>query len=94
MAENVVSAFRAVSARRPDRVRAEIIDMRHPNARTALGLRGIKNPVVAVNSRTEYTVRLAGKKKRVSLASLGELRSLPLEEVLEQIVRQELERGK
>ena len=90
MAERVVTAFRKVQERRPADVRSEVVDMTHPLASTAMELRGVKAPVVGVNRKTDFQVQLGGKSKKVSLADLKQLKSLPMETILEQIVEQEL----
>lgn len=89
-AERVVRALRTVVSRRPTAVRADVLDMNHPHAKTALEMRDIKMPVVAVNSKTAFSVLLRGKRTQVSLEDVARLKALPLEDVLDQIVSQEL----
>jgi hypothetical protein len=89
-AELVVSAFRTVVAENPKSVRAEVIDYKLGRARLALQMRGIKVPVVAVNGKTAFTVRLKGKPVKVQLADVRRLKTLPLDEVFRQIAAQEL----
>jgi hypothetical protein len=89
-AERVVRAFRAVVAAHRESVRAEVLDMRQPAALAQLEHRGIRMPFVAVNGKTRFRVRVRGRSQDVLLQDVGQLKALPLEDVLNQIVEQQL----
>ena len=89
-AERVRAAFREVSQRRPTLVRVEVLDMSHPLTAKTMAFKGIRTPVVAVNGKTSFRIRLANQSTNISLVDVKRLKSLPLEEVFGQIVDQEL----
>jgi hypothetical protein len=92
-AEEVVSALREVSHAYPDQVRVEVLDMTQDIVRESMSARGLRTPLLTLDGKTEFTVVLEGREEKIDLGDVARLKSLPMLDVLTQIVEQQVLAG-